>query len=323
MSSVIFSLLSPAVLSLDFWISVVLLVGIAGIFSLGIQLNAGSSGLLNVGHVGFMAIGAYTMAILVVDLGVNLWLAIVAGIGVAVLTSLLIGLPSLRLRHDYFAIATIAFAEVVRLFAQNARGLTGGNQGKSGYDGAWRAIAEPMSAFFADLGWTDSHLLPLAIVTWVIYLLMLAGVSYAVRTPWGRVLRAVREDEDAASALGKNVLSYKLQSLAIAAALAAVAGVIFALDIRFLVPEEFLPDFTFLAYAAVILGGLGSYAGVFVGTITIWVLLEVTRFLDIPISSDRIAAIRFILIGLVLIFLSMRKPEGLLGERREMVLRHD
>lgn len=323
MSADTLAILDPAVLSVDFWISVALLVGIAGIFSLGIQLNAGSSGLLNVGHVGFMAIGAYTMAILVADLGVNLWVGVVAGIAAAILASVVIGLPSLRLRHDYFAIATIAFAEVVRLFAQNARGLTGGNQGKSGYDDTWREIAEPVSEFFVGLGWTDSHLLPLALATWVIYLLALAGISYAVRTPWGRVLRAVREDEDAASALGKNVLSYKLQSLAVAAALAAIAGVIFALDIRFLVPEEFEPNFTFLAYAAVILGGLGSYSGVFVGTITIWVLLELTRFLDLPISSDRIAAIRFIVIGLILILLSMRRPEGLLGRRREMVLRHD
>lgn len=315
--------IDPAVWSLDFWIAALVLIGIAGIFTIGIQLNAGSSGLLNVGHVGFMAIGAYTMAVLVADVGLSFLLSVLLAILAAVAASLLIGLPSLRLRHDYFAIATIAFAEVVRLVAQNARELTGGNQGKAGYDGAWRDFATSASRFFQDLGLTDSHLLPLAAVTWMIYVITLLGVAYAVRSPWGRVLKAIREDEIAAGSLGKNVLSYKLQSLAAAAALAAIAGILFALNIRFLVPQEFEPTFTFLGYAAVILGGLGSYMGVFVGTAIIYGMLEFTRFLDLPITSDRIAAIRFILIGLVLIGISMGRPAGLLGKHREMVLRHD
>jgi branched-chain amino acid transport system permease protein len=315
------AILDPAVASVDFWIAVGVVTGIAGIFALGIQLNAGSTGILNVGQVGFMAIGAYTLAILVVDYELSMWLALVAGIAAAVLAALVLGLTALRLQADYFAIATIAFAEIVRLIAQNARELTGGNQGKGGFDRDWRQVSDPMSEFFEGIGLGDSHLLPLLVVTWGLFLLLLFVIRYAIRTPWGRVILTVREDEAAAQAIGKNVLAYKLQSLSIAAALGALAGFLFALQLRFLVPQSFDPTFTFLAYAAVILGGLGSYVGVIVGTVIVWVLLELTRFLELPISSDRIAAIRYILVGLALIVLSMARPQGLFGKREEMVLR--
>ncbi|MGH3007472.1 MAG: branched-chain amino acid ABC transporter permease [Gaiellaceae bacterium] len=318
---VVLAILDPAVASVDFWIAVGVVTGIAGIFTLGIQLNAGSTGILNVGQVGFMAIGAYTLGILVVDFELPMWLALLAGTAAAIIAALAIGLPSLRLRADYFAIATIAFAEIVRFVAQNARGLTGGNQGKGGFDRDWRGVSETMSSFFERLGLGDSHLLPLLVVTWGLFLLLLVVIRHAMRTPWGRVILTVREDEDAAQAIGKNVLAYKLQSLAIAASLGALAGFLFALQLRFLVPQSFDPTFTFLAYAAVILGGLGSYGGVVVGTVIVWVLLELTRFLELPISSDRIAAIRFVLVGLALILLSMARPQGLFGKREEMVLR--
>jgi branched-chain amino acid transport system permease protein len=315
------TILDPAALSLNFWIAVILIAGIAGIFALGIQLNAGSTGILNVGQVGFMAIGAYTVAILVADLGLSLWLAVPFALVAANVGALLIGLPSLRLRADYFAIATIAFAETVRLTIQNARELTGGNQGKAGFDAEWRAIARPMSELFGSIGLPTTHLLPLAVVTWALFLVLLFTLRYLITTPWGRVLLIVREDEDAARALGKNAVWYKLQSLSIAASLGAVAGILFALEVRFLFPQEFEPTFTFLAYAAVLLGGLGSYVGVLVGTVVLWTALELTRFLDLPITSDRIAAIRFILVGLLLIGLCLMRPQGLLGKREEMVVR--
>lgn len=317
----VLAILDPAVASVEFWIAVGVVTGIAGIFALGIQLNAGSTGILNVGQVGFMAIGAYTFAILVADYELSMWLALLAGQIAAIVTALLLGLTALRLRADYFAIATIAFAEIVRLVAQNARELTGGNQGIGGFDRDWRRVSDAMSGFFEGIGLGDSHLLPLLVVTWGLFLVLLGAIRYAIGTPWGRVILTVREDEAAAQAIGKNVLAYKLQSLSIAAALGALAGFLFALQLRFLVPQSFDPTFTFLAYAAVILGGLGSYVGVIVGTVIVWVLLELTRFLELPISSDRIAAIRFILVGLALIVLSMARPQGLFGKREEMVLR--
>jgi branched-chain amino acid transport system permease protein len=140
------------------------------------------------------------------------------------------------------------------------------------------------------------------------------------KTPWGRVLRAVREDEDAARALGKNTFAYKLQSLMIGAALGAIAGYFLALNLAFVSPESFEPLFTFIGYAVLILGGLASYVGVALGAIVLWTLLEATRFLDLPLAAEKVAALRFLLVGLLLIGLMAFRPEGILGKRREMVL---
>ena len=134
------------------------------------------------------------------------------------------------------------------------------------------------------------------------------------------MLRAVREDEDAARALGKNAFSYKLQSLVIAAALGALAGFFLAINLSFVVPDEFSPTFTFLGYAALVMGGLASYWGVAVGAIILQTVLEGLRFLDLPISEVKIAALRFVILGLVLIGLMAFRPQGIFGKREEMVL---
>jgi branched-chain amino acid transport system permease protein len=134
------------------------------------------------------------------------------------------------------------------------------------------------------------------------------------------VLRAIREDEDAARALGKNAFSYKLQSLAIAATLGAISGFVLALNLKFVVPDEFLPIVTFSGYVVLILGGLANYWGVAVGSVILWTVLEGLRFLDLPLSETRIAALRFIILGLVLIGLMAFRPQGMFGKREEMVL---
>jgi branched-chain amino acid transport system permease protein len=309
-----------ALTAADFWIGVGVLAGIYAIFTLGLQLNVGFTGVLNFGQAGFMAIGAYTMAILVVRSGWSMWAAMAASIVVAMAAGVLIGLPSLRLRADYFAIVTIAFAEIVRYVAQNARGLTGGNQGLLGFDDAWLDVSDTL------LGWLpeslqDQFLLPLLIVTWLTLALLTALLALLQRTPWGRVLRAVREDEDAARALGKNVLAYKLQSIAIAAALGAIAGWFLALNLAFLNPTSFEPLFTFIGFTILVLGGLASYVGVAIGSIILWTLLEATRFIDLPLAAEKVAALRFMIVGVALILLVAFRPQGILGKREEMVLR--
>jgi branched-chain amino acid transport system permease protein len=267
-----------------------------------------------------MAIGAYTMGILVVKAGWSFWLALPAATAVAMAAGLLIGLPSLRLRADYFAIVTIAFAEIVRYVAQNARELTGGNQGLLGYDDAWAGVSAWMLDRLEAVGLADQFLLPLLLVTWITAVGLIVVLSVVQRTPWGRVLRAIREDEDAARALGKNTFAYKLQSLAIGAALGALAGYFLALNLAFVSPESFEPLFTFIGYAVLILGGLASYAGVALGALVLWTLLEATRFLDLPLAAEKVAALRFMLVGLLLILLMAFRPQGILGKRREMVL---
>lgn len=307
-------------MSLDFWIGVGVLAGIYGIFTLGLQLNAGFTGILNFGQAGFMAIGAYTVGLLVTNGGWSLWAALPAGVLLAVVAGVLIGIPSLRLRSDYFAIATIAFAEIVRYTLQNAE-FAGGNQGVVGFDGQWRAVASWMLARLAPLGLGEQTQLPLLIVVWLVFLALVGGLKALQGTPWGRVLKAIREDEDAAAALGKNILSYKLQSLGIAAAIAAVAGFFVALNVTYLYPSMFDPTFTFLGYAMLVLGGFASYTGVAIGGVVLWAVMEGTRFIEFGLNGGQQASLRFIIVGLFLIGLSALRPQGLLGSRAEMVLR--
>jgi branched-chain amino acid transport system permease protein len=325
----IFALSFDAFTSLGFWTSVGILAGIYTIFALGLQLNVGFTGIFNFGQAGFMAIGAYTMAILVTDTGINFWLSLPIAILLAMAFGLVVGLPSLRLRADYFAIATIAASEAIRLVALNSRDLTGGSQGIFGFDESWDNAQETIEGWLMDLGWSDPEsLFPLLLVVWAVALLLTFGLSRLQKTPWGRVLRAVREDEDAARALGKNVFKYKLQSLAIAAGIAAIAGFFVAINLRFVIPDEFLPTFTFLGYAALVLGGLASYWGVAVGAIILQTIFEGLRFIELEGSSFfgteigevQIASLRFILVGLALILLMAFRPQGIFGKREEMVL---
>lgn len=305
----------------DFWIGVGILSATYGIFALGIQLNQGTTGITNLAQAGFMAIGAYTFGILVVREGWHWWLAMLAGIVVAMIAAVLVGLPSLRLRADYFAIATLAFSEIVRYIADDQRDLTNGSQGLLGYNTDWFKLSLAIERRLDEWGIpTPGFLMPLMLVSVALLLVLCVAMAALVRTPWGRVLRAIREDEDAARALGKNTLAYKLQSLALSAALAAVAGYVLALNLTLMTPEQFDPVFTIFGYVVVILGGLGSYFGVLVGSFVLMTLLEATRYVELPLASDRVAAVRFIIVGAVLILLMAFRPQGIFGKREEMVL---
>jgi branched-chain amino acid transport system permease protein len=305
----------------DFWTGVGIIAGIYTIFALGLQLNVGFTGIFNFGQAAFMAIGAYSMAILTTETSISFWLSLPISILIAIAFGLVVGLPSLRLRTDYFAIATIAAAEAIRLFALNARDLTGGGQGTFGFGDSWDSVSETIEGWIVDLGWADvPTLFPLFLVVWAFALLLTFVLGRVQETPWGRVLRAIREDEDAARALGKNAFSYKLQSLSIAATIGAISGFFLALNLKFVVPDEFLAIVTFIGYACLILGGLANYWGVAAGAIILWTVLEGLRFLELPLSETRIAALRFMILGLLLIALMAFRPQGLFGKRQEMVL---
>jgi branched-chain amino acid transport system permease protein len=305
----------------DFWIGVGVLAATYGIFSLGLQLNVGTTGITNFGQAGFMAIGAYTMGILVVKEGWSWWWAMPAAIAASMAAAVLVGLPSLRLRADYFAITTLAFSEIVRYLTDNTRSLTNGSQGLLGYSGDWVTLSVRLGSWLNYHGiHVTSFLFPLLLVSWALFIVLTLLVAAVVRTPWGRVLRAIREDEDAARALGKNTLAYKLQSLALSAALAAIAGFVLALNLTLLVPDEFDPVFTIFGFVIVILGGFGSYFGVLVGSVVLMTLLEGTRYVELPLAADKVAAIRFIIVGAVLILLMAFRPQGIFGKRQEMLL---
>jgi len=313
----------------EFWAFVGVMAGIYTLFTLGLQVQFGLAGLLNFGQVGFMAIGAYTMAILVAKEGWSMWLATPLAVAAAALAGVLVGLPTLRLRGDYFAIVTIAFSEIVRWVATNEDRLTGGAQGTinlagSGtaaqYNGQWERFQSWLGAQL-HIGEKDVVML---LIVWSVTLVLLWLTARLARTPWGRVLRAIREDEDATSSLGKHVFGYRLQALAIGAAFAGLAGCFYAWQFSFFSPDDFQPLITFFGWMILFLGGVGRIWAVPVGAAVFGFLFAATRFFDFPPfsyldSADR-AYVRLMVIGLAIIALVLFRPQGLLGRRDEMVL---
>jgi len=317
------------IVSGDFWAFVGVVAGIYTLFALGLQIQFGFTGLLNFGQVGFMAIGAYTMAILTVKEGWSMWLAAPLGIVAAAVGGVLLGLTTLRLRADYFAIVTIAFSEIIRYVATNENNLTGGSQGTialgkvgtaSQYNGQWATFQTRVQDA---LGFSSSDATMLVLV-WAVAIVLLTLTWLAVRTPWGRVLRSIRDDEDAAASLGKNVFAYKLQALALGAALGGVAGLFYAWEFSFFSPNDFEPLLTFFAWMILLLGGVGRVFAVPVGALVFGLIFAGTRFLNFaPFSwfaSDERAYLRLIIIGAIILLLVVLRPQGLLGKKREMVL---
>lgn len=321
-------------LDASFWTFVGIVAGIYTIFTLGLQVQFGYTGLLNFGHVAFMAIAAYTMAILVVKAGINQWLASAAGIMAAVGFGLLLGLPTLRLRADYFAITTIAFGEIVRYVALNEEGLTGGSQGTINlagqgnaayYNESWASFQGGVETWLEDVsGLPATKDTAMLVIVWAVALVAMVVIALVARSPWGRVLKSIREDEDAAASLGKRVFAYKLQALAVGAALGGVAGLLYAYQFSFFSPDDFGPLVTFFAWTILILGGAGRVLGVPLAALLFGLLYAGTRFFSfLPFSlldSAERAYVRLAIIGVLLIGLMVFRPQGLLGKREEMVL---
>jgi branched-chain amino acid transport system permease protein len=306
-------------LAFGFWSYVLTVAGIYAVFVLGLQVQVGDTGLLNFGHVAFMLVGAYGFGLLVTN-GVPFWPAAALGVALAALAGVLLGLPTLRLRGDYFAIVTIAAGEILRILVQNQQETTGGTLGLRGASGPWRDWNRSIVGWFEDLGWAIDRRLPLLLITWAVVALVTLLLVFLGRTPWRRTLRAVRENEDAAAAVGKPVFSLKLQALALGGAIGGLAGVLFTLLSTSLYPENFLPIVTFIGFAILIVGGIGSYIGVVAGSLVISFLVAGARFLDLPLSADKVASLRFVIIGLIIMLMMAFRPQGIFGRKEELHL---
>jgi ABC-type branched-subunit amino acid transport system permease subunit len=324
------------IFNLPFWIFVAVIAGIYTVFALGLYLQFALAGLPNFGHVAFAALAAYTMAILIIHLHVPMALAALAGLLVAVLFALVLGVPSLRLRADYLAIATVAGGEIVRYLALNMQGLTGGPIGSIGmlgpsqlaqYNQSWEGVLRPIVAALKAnpvLAPAASRDFAMLLIVWATALILLVVFWLMVRSPWGRMMRAIREDEEAAAAVGKNVFRAKLHVLILGALLGGLAGLFLAWQIGIITPDDYQPTFTFYAYLILILGGTTRIWAIPVGAVLFGLLYSGTRFLNFyPLSlfdsGDR-AYLRLILVGLLLILLMALRPQGLLGNRRELLL---
>jgi neutral amino acid transport system permease protein len=301
--------------------------------AIGLNVQFGYAGLLNFGQAAFVAVSAYGLATMVATFGAPFWVGISIGLAAVVVLSLLLGIPTLRLRADYLAIVTLAAAEIVRLTFRSVtlRDTFGGSDGLQNFaEGFYRLNiystginAGPLS-FSARQSWAIT-------VGWVLIILACLLVWMLMRSPWGRVLKGIREDEDAVRSLGKNVYSYKLQALLVGGLIGALAGFMYALSQAAVQPDFTSPDFTFFAYTILILGGAARVLGPVLGAMIFWGLLSLSDGLlrgasvnlDIPswlLGPTDVGAVRFMIVGLALMLLMIFRPQGILGDRKELAL---
>jgi branched-chain amino acid transport system permease protein len=287
------------------------------IIVLGLNLQWGYTGLFNVGVAGFVAVGAYTSALLTTPLVAGrvggLELPVVVGWAAAMLTSglagLLVGVAALRLRHDYLAITTFGIAVTVQLVALNAQWLTGGPFGV-------QFIPRPMQGWLGTgLAWNLAYLTLVLLLLALVYL----ALERLVRSPWGRVLRAIREDEEAAASLGKSAFKYRLQSFVMGSMLMGLGGAVYAHFVGYIAPEDFLPILTFQLWAMLIVGGSGNNRGALLGAYLVWGFWAVSgnllRGLVPQAEQAKAAALQVVLIGVLIALMLVLRPRGILGEQ--------
>jgi ABC-type branched-subunit amino acid transport system permease subunit len=254
-------------------------------------------------------------------------LGILLGVAAAAVGGLLLGLASLRLREDYLAIVTLGTSQILLLVALNEEWLTNGSQGILSFQipvadwargtGWWRDLARSQDLLPIPLAYAAVGVLAVLLA----YLLL----ETLARSPWGRVMKAIREDEDVASALGKNVLWYKLQALMIGSGLAALAGVLFVWSLTSVLPTHFLAVVTFTVFAMLVLGGIGNHRGAILGAILIWGIFELGGSLNsVPFLAERgiqwAGPLQNIFVGLVLVLVVMFRPQGAVGSKEELSL---
>lgn len=292
---------------LNYLLFIATIGSIYGLLALGLNLIWGGTGMVNLGLAGFFALGAYASALLTTTGHLPILSGWILAPIVAGAAGLVVVLATTRLREDYLAIVTLGFAEVVRLVASNEIWLTRGTDGISGIPGPWRAT----------LGreWFNAAYLPILLVVLLAVFWFLRRID---RSPYGRVLRAIREDAQVAQVAGKPVLRYKAQAFALSAAIAGLAGALYGHFTSYIAPDLFLPLITVYIFLAVASGGVGSPAGALVGAYLLMALLESARFLVeyIPaVSAVQRAALKELLIAVALILVLRLMPKGLVPER--------
>ena len=314
--------------------------------AIGLNIHFGYTGLLNFGHVGFMAAGAYGVGVTVFWLDQSLWIGVLVGLLLPTILALILGIPTLRLRADYLGITTIAASEALRIFVRWR-----GNQERTGASGGINDFADEFFAFniftrpgtetydFAPFGLTifqfRANDLWVLLIGWILVAFFLLVTWQLMRSPWGRALKSIREDEDAARALGKNAYSYKLQALVLGGVIAGVAGMLQVISRQSVQPDTFNPVITFLIWTILIIGGVGKVGSPVAGSIIYWGLIsglitfmreligtdlsdELERFLSLSVLN--VDQLRFVIFGAALMLLMWFRPQGVFGNREEMAL---
>ncbi len=314
----------------SFVIGIITVVAIFCILVLALNMRWGYCGLLDFGVAGFFLIGAYTAAILIsapsesylfgvrhtVGFGLAWPIGLIASAVTSGFLAFLIGIPTLRLRGDYLAIVTIGVAEILRYIAINEKWLTRGVQGI-------RDIKRPLESFFPAASLNSDIILLALTLSILAFFFIIASRLY--RSPFGRVLRAIREDEVVASFLGKPVSNFKMLSFVLGGVYMGVAGALFSMYTTAIEPYQFIPTYTFLMWACLIVGGSGNNWGAILGgALIMGLFVQGTRFLpSIPGQHQLIPALRYIAVGVLLIVVLRLRPQGLLPEKAISTERHN
>jgi branched-chain amino acid transport system permease protein len=302
--------------------------------AMGLNVHVGYTGLLNFGQAGYAAIGAYAFAIPIAEYDWPWYWALLVVFVASIALSLLLGLPTLRLRADYLAIVTIAAAEIIRYFVNTTRftWLTGGTDGKQG----WTQFFQDLNPWVNDDRFRigdqpfDGYRLFMMVLGWSLVAVVGVVIWALMRSPWGRVLKSIREDEEAARALGKNVVFFKMQSLVLGGLIGSLGGLMFAAQTQSASPGQYATNLTFFAFTIIILGGLGRVKGPIIGTVIFFfviqfvdnILSQATRNDKLPgwlVDTSNYSQVKNIVAGAALAVLVIFRPQGIFGDRREQV----
>jgi branched-chain amino acid transport system permease protein len=277
---------------------IVIMVGIYSMLALGLNILTGYTGLVSLGHAGFYAIGAYTASLISLKLGANFFVSAIAAATVSCLCGLLLGLPTLRLKGTYLAIVTLGFGEIVKMILINWDKVTNGTLGL-------RNIPRP-EIFGLKLTLANNGIYYMMLVLVVLITLLCLLI---VKSKIGRAFIAIKEDELAATMMGIKTTRYKILSFSISAFITGIAGAFYASMIGFIDPNSFTFDISTLIISIVILGGMGTIRGMFVGAAILIAFPEVSRFM---------MDYRFVVYGVVLVVMMRYRPQGLLGWKSQM-----
>ena len=300
--------------------------------AIGLNVHVGLTGLLNFGQAGFMLLGAYGFAISTIA-GFPVWAALGVAIGCSIIFALILGIPTLKLRGDYLAIVTIAAAEIVRIVGRSTAltDLTGASSGLRG--DSYKATFQDLSPLpdgnttLGPFSYSNnaSNSWWIRIVGWVVVLLACLLIWRLLNSPWGRVLKGIREDEDAVRSLGKNVYAYKMQALVLGGVIGSVAGVIYVMP-RAVQPDSMGRPMTFWVWTILLLGGAATVFGPVLGSMLFWAALMLIKTVGrdlIPASvmrSEQIEQFGWIIVGVTLMLLVIFRPQGILGDPKELAI---
>ena len=285
---------------MEYFLHILILIGIYVILSVSLNLITGYAGLLSIAHAAFYGVGAYVAALMALNLHSPILLNIICAVILSGLLGAVVGIPSLRIRDDYFAIATFAFQVITFSIMNNWVSFTGGPMGLPGI---------PQPTLF---GWEINNHIDFLLLVSILCVITLWISHKIVSSPFGRVLKAIREDEIFAQAVGKNVASYKVLIFVIGAGMASVAGVMYAYYISFIDPTSFTIMESIFIISIVIIGGAGNIWGSVLGAAVLVILPEALRFLGMP--SSIAANMRQIIYGALLVIFMLFRPQGFIGE---------